>query len=333
MTASPEAATRIGTRRFSQLVLRRRESTIAIVALALGAYFTAANDVFLSADNLRVVSQYMIAPAILGAGQVMLLISGEIDLSLGNLYFMTPFLVYFAWQAGVPVPLAVLAGVLGAGVVGFVNGSITTRTGVPSFVVTLGMGFVLNGLTLTISDGFPKRPPSTGLAVDLLGKLHFSGLVWAILLTGIMHVVLTQTRWGVYTIATGGNLLGAAEAGVPSRRIKIGNFIFAAMLAGFAGTIEGIRIGSFDPGAGVAADKVFEAVAASVIGGTALTGGVGTVVGAFLGALVLGILRDGFNIEGVSAFTFSMVLGAAIIAAMVLNAMVGRARIRSQRSG
>jgi simple sugar transport system permease protein len=79
MTAPPEATTRTGTRRFSQLVLRRRESTIAIVALTLGAYFTAANDVFLTADNLRVVSQYMIAPAILGAGQVMLLISGEID--------------------------------------------------------------------------------------------------------------------------------------------------------------------------------------------------------------------------------------------------------------
>lgn len=330
MTGLPVVRRPPGTGRVAQLLLRRRESTIAIVALALGAYFTVANDVFLTFDNLRIISQYMVAPAILGAGQVMLLISGEIDLSLGNLYFMTPFLVYFGWQAGLPLPLAVLVGVLGAGVVGFVNGSITTRTGVPSFVVTLGMGFVLNGLTLTISDGFPKRPPSTGLAAELLGKLHFSGLVWAILLAGIMHIVLTRTRWGVYTIATGGNLVGASEAGVPSRRIKVGNFIFAAMLAGFAGTIEGIRIGSFDPGAGVAADKVFEAVAASVIGGTALTGGAGTVMGAFLGALVLGILRDGFNIEGVSAFTFSMVLGAAIIGAMVLNSVVGRARIRSQ---
>lgn len=330
MTSPPVSRRPLGTGRVAQLLLRRRESTIAVVALALGAYFTVANDFFLTVDNLRIISQYMVAPAILGAGQVMLLISGEIDLSLGNLYFMTPFLVYFAWEAGLPVPIAVLLGVLGAGVVGYVNGSITTRTGVPSFVVTLGMGFVLNGLTLTISDGFPKRPPSTGLAADLFGKLHFSGLMWAILLAGIMHIVLTRTRWGVYTIATGGNLIGASEAGVPSRRIKVGNFIVAAMLAGFAGTIEGIRVGSFDPGAGVAADKVFEAVAASVIGGTALTGGAGTVMGAFLGALVLGILRDGFNLEGVSAFTFSMVLGGAIIAAMVLNAVVGRARIRSQ---
>jgi simple sugar transport system permease protein len=127
------------------------------------------------------------------------------------------------------------------------------------------------------------------------------------------------------TTAIGGNPTGAREAGVPSTRIRMGNFVMAAMLAGFAGVIEGIRIGSFDPGAGVVGQRVFVSVAAAVIGGTLLTGGAGTVIGAFLGALVLAILRDGFVLAGVSAFTFDIVLGAAIIVVMVRNAAAAKA--------
>ncbi|MGH8948980.1 MAG: ABC transporter permease, partial [Acidimicrobiia bacterium] len=210
------------------------------------------------------------------------------------------------------------------------NGAISIGFGIPSFIVTLGMGFVINGVTLNISDGFPKQAPSTGAAAAIFGGANFSGLMWVIIIITVMHLILKHTRWGVYTVAIGGNPLGAAEAGVPTRRIKMRNFILAAMLAGFAGVIEGIRVGSFDPGAGVAGPRVFLAVAAAVIGGTALLGGSGTIIGAFLGALVLAILQDGFNLQGVSAFTFTMVLGAAIILAMILNSLATKARIRSQ---
>ncbi len=324
----PESRSTTG--RIAEFLLRRPESTITLVAIALAIYFTLATDVFLTTPNIRVVSQYLIAPAILAAGQVMLLICGEIDLSMGNVYFMTPFLVFFGMEAGLPLPLAVVVGILGAGVVGFINGSITIRFGVPSFIATLGMGFVINGLTLTISDGFPKRAPSSGVAANILGLTGFSGLMWVLIVVAVMHIVLTQTRWGVHTIATGGNRVAANEAGVPTRRIRMRNFIMAASLAGFAGVLEGIRIGSFDPGAGVASGKVFEAVAAAVIGGTALLGGAGTVLGAFIGALVLAILKDGLVILGFSSFTYSMVLGAAIILAMILNSVALKARIRSQ---
>jgi simple sugar transport system permease protein len=316
--------------RVGAFLVARPESTIAIVALALATYFAVVNPAFLTTANIRVISQYMIATAILAAGQVMLLISGEIDLSMGNVYFMTPFLVFFASEAGLILPLAILVGVLGAGVVGYLNGAISLGFGIPSFIVTLGMGFVINGFTLNISDGFPKRVPTTGVATEIFGGANFSGLMWVIIIVIGMHLILNYSRWGVYTVAVGGNPLGASEAGVPSRNIKMRNFILAAMLAGFAGVIEGIRVGSFDPGAGVAGTKVFESVAAAVIGGTALAGGSGTIIGAFFGALVLGILRDGFNLEGVSAFTFTMVLGAAIILAMILNSLASKARIRSQ---
>jgi simple sugar transport system permease protein len=218
--------------------------------------------------------------------------------------------------------------VLGAGVVGVLNGAITISFGIPSFIVTVGMLLIVSGFTLNISEGFPKRAPSDGLASDVFGGAQFSGVAWALGIAAVMHVVLTQTRWGIHTVAVGGNPTGAREAGVPANRVRMRNFIVASMLAGFAGTIEGIRIGSFDPGAAVSGQRVFEAVAAAVIGGTVLTGGSGTVIGAFLGALVLAILRDGFVIEGVSAFTFNIVLGAAIIFAMILNMIAGRARIR-----
>ena len=135
----------------------------------------------------------------------------------------------------------------------------------------------------------------------------------------------------MYTIATGGNPVGAQEAGILTKRIKIGNFMLAAALAGFTGILEGIRINSFVPLAG-GPELMFLAVAAAVIGGTALFGGSGTIIGAFLGALVLGVLRDGLSIKGISAYTYSIILGAAVIASMILNAAANRLRLRMRQT-
>jgi simple sugar transport system permease protein len=318
--------------RFGRFVVAKPESTIAVAGLALVTYFTVVNDAFSSTGNIRIIANFAIPVAILAVGQTMLLVSGEIDLSMGSVYFMAPFLVFFAVDAGLPLPIAIVLALLGASVVGLVNGVITIVFGIPSFVVTLGTLLVVSGFTLNISDGFPKRAPSGGTAVSIFGGADYSGFLWALGITLVMHLVLTQTRWGVYTIATGGNPTGAREAGVPTHRIRARNFVVASILAGYAGILEGIRISSFDPGAAVAGDKVFQAVAAAVIGGTLLTGGSGTVIGAFLGALVLSILRDGFILEGVSAFTFNIVLGAAIIFAMMLNVVASKARVRLRSS-
>ncbi len=315
-------------RRGARLLLRKPESTIAVAGAALVAYFGFANPAFLTTANVEIVSQYVIPVAILAVGQTMLLICGEIDLSMGAVYFMTPFLAYFAMEAGLPLPLAVVAALAGASIVGLLNGAISIAFGIPSFVVTLGTQLVVSGFTLNISDGFPKRAPSGGAAAGIFGGAQYTGFLWALSIAALMHVVLTRTRWGAHTVATGGNPIGARESGVPTNRIRMKNFVVASMLAGFAGVIEGIRIGSFDPGAAVSGQKVFDSVAAAVIGGTLLTGGSGTVIGAFLGALVLAILRDGFILEGVSAFTFNMVLGSAIIVAMVFNVIAARARSR-----
>ena len=146
----------------------------------------------------------------------------------------------------------------------------------------------------------------------------------------ILHLVLTRTRWGLHTVATGGNLLGASEAGISTARIKLGNFMITGVLGALAGILETFRVGTIDPSAG-GFTPMFYAVAAAVIGGTALAGGSGTVAGAFVGMLVLAILQDGFSLLGISANPFLIILGIAIVAAMVANVYLTRLR-RAGRS-
>jgi len=303
--------------------LRWREASIILVAVALTFYFQAVNENFLSAANLQTLSQFMAASAIIACGEIMLLICGEIDLSAGNVFALAPFLMHFAADAGLPLVLALLLALVGAGLVGLVNGLITVKLAVPSFVTTLGTLYLLNGLTLTLSHGSPVETAGSEAFANVMGAAGYSEILWAVGIVAVMHFVLRQTRWGLHTIAVGGNLIGAAEAGIGVARIKIGNFILTSVLAGFTGILEAFRIGSTDPLAGGTA-IMFLAVAAGVIGGTPLAGGSGTIIGGLVGAVVLGVLRDGFTLQGINAFTFDIIIGAAILLAMIANIHLGR---------
>ncbi len=181
---------------------------------------------------------------------------------------------------------------------------------------------------MTISNDFPVIPPAAGQFNNIMGQGPYSEIIWAVAIVIVFQVVLSLTRWGAHTFAAGGNLLGASEAGVNVSRIKIGNFMLASVLGGFAGILAGFRIDSIDPLSG-GTTTMFSAVAGAVIGGTALAGGIGTVAGAFLGVLALSILQDGFTLLGVNANTYDIVLGAAILVAMVVN--IGMRRVREAR--
>jgi simple sugar transport system permease protein len=300
------------------ILLRRREASIIVVAIILVVYFQASNQNFLTQANIRTISQFIAATAIIAAGEVMLLICGEIDLSAGMVYAFAPFIMYFTYQAGLPIWVAIIFGLLASAVVGLFNGLVTVLLKVPSFITTLGTLFLLTGLTLTISQGFPVLTPNVGAFNQVFGNSPYSEIIWAIAIVIVMQIVLSLTKWGLHTVATGGNLLGASETGVNVNRVKIGNFMLCSVFGGFAGILEGFRITSIDPLAG-GTPIMFAAVAGAVIGGTSLMGGLGTIVGAFLGVLVLSILNDGFTLLGVSAFTFYIILGAAILIAMILN--------------
>lgn len=314
-------------RRTADIVLRWREASILIVAVVLIAYFQWESGAFLSNDNIQNLAQYTAATAIIAAGEVLVLVCGELDLSVGMVYALIPFVMYFAMQGGAPAWLAVIAALAAAGVVGLINGLITTLLQVPAFVTTLGTLFLINGFTLTISGGFPVEPKAGPMFTQAFGANAWAQVGWAIALALVLQFVLKKTRWGLHTIATGGNLLAAAEVGIPVRTIKVGNFILCSMLGGFAGILDAYRIGSIDPLAG-GSQIMFSAIAATVIGGTLLTGGLGTVIGALIGAFVLGVLKDGFTLLGVSAYTFDMILGAAILVTMALNVRLALLRDR-----
>lgn len=335
MTRAPEltSASEVERRTSASVlggVMRAKELSILVVTIAAAVYFTATTSTFNTADNFHTVSQYLAPWAIVAAGEVMLLICGEIDLSAGFVYTIAPFILMIFFNNGTPLVFSLIGALVCSAFVGFVNGIIRTRFGVPSFITTLGVALLLEGLSLIISNGSPVAAPSQGWVVRVVGGMRWSELVWTLVIVAIMQVVLSATRFGVYTRATGGNPVGAAETGIRITQVKVTNFAVTSTLAGFAGILDGLRVGSFDPTNG-GFDTMFLAVASAVIGGTALLGGSGTVVGAFLGALLLGIVYDGFTLTGVSANAFDVVLGIAILIAMLLNVYVTRLRKRAAR--
>lgn len=326
MTSSAtDASTSRERRRFgSRRIWRSSEIRILAVALILCAYFETANhDFLLTGASLENLSQFIAPVALIAFGEIMLMIGGEIDLSAGMVFAFAPFIMHFAAEAGLPVWAALLAGLLAASLVGLINGAVTVYLRIPSFVTTLGTLFFVNGFTLTISRGTPVSPPDSANFAAFMGAWGYSEIIWTVAIAAIMHVLLRHTRWGLHTIAGGANPLGASEAGIHVRRLKLGNFVIAAVLAGFTGILEGFRITSIDPQAG-GNQIMFLAVAAAVIGGTPLAGGSGTIIGGLIGAAVLGILNDGFTLIGINAFTFNMILGAAILGAMIFNIHVVR---------
>lgn len=311
--------------------VRRRETSIFVVALGLAVYFSLASSAFYDPDNVKNVGETLAPVALISAGEVMLLIGGEIDLSVGRVFALSPIVMYIVSspdQHHLPIWLGAFLGLLAAALVGLANGVITTFLRVPSFITTLGMLYFLNGINLRTSGGSQVAAPLGGHFHAITGgyELFFNSEVyWALALVLAVHLLLSRTRWGLHTIATGGNLIGASESGVNVRKIKIGNFMIANVLAGLAGILDSERITSIQPLQG-GADIMFLAVAAAVIGGTSLLGGSGTVLGAFVGVLVLTVLQNGFNILGVNAFDFDLIIGLAILASMVMNIQIARLR-------
>src|SRR5262249_43084731 len=279
--------------------------SIAVVAVALYIYFLYTATDFASPDNLETLGTFIAATAIIAAGEVFLMISGEIDLSVGQVFALAAFIVVWLDEAGIPLLLCLVLALVACAFIGLINGIITTVIGITSFITTLGMFFFLNGLVLTLSNGQPSDTPGEGTYTKIFGGGANSQIIWAIGLVILLQLLLARTRWGLHTFAVGGNLTGSGEAGIKVKWVKTRNFMLASTLAGFAGIIEAVRITSTDPLAG-GPNIMFAAVSAAVIGGTALAGGSGTVVGAFIGACLLGVLKDGFPLQGGGAVTFDL---------------------------
>ena len=317
------------------LVVRQREATVFIVDVLLIVYFglisTTGRAAFFTHTNLITLTQLAAPIIIIALGEVMLLICGEIDLSAGFTYQLTPFVMYYLiTDYHFPALLAILGALLTGVVIGWVNGFLTVTLGLPSFIATLGTAFVINGIVLTASGAEQQNiPPEAQSIGRWLGQFAWAEITWAIILTAIFHILLTRTRWGLYTVATGGNQLGAREAGVKVARIKYGNFMLTGFLGGFVGLQIAFQISVIDPTSGGFL-PMFYAVAAAVIGGTAMLGGSGTIIGAFLGGVLIAVLQNGFSVIGISAYPLNIFIGGAIILAMIANVQLTRLRDRGR---
>ena len=357
--AAPRRASASPQRELLSRVLALREGSIIVVAVVVAVYFSINTSTFFTGANFKTVLPYFAPLAILGAGEVFVMILGEIDLSIGAMYMFAPIVFFKLDTAGLGlVPSVILAlGVCMA--VGAINGAFVSILGVSSFVTTLGMLFTFEGLSLIISHGQPEPTPGAqvhqttiqahhlvnGHDIVLPEKINhistfakifgggvYSELIWAVGVVILLQVVLTFTRSGLYTVAIGSNKLGAAEAGVKVKLVTIRNFVLCALTAGLVGIFEAIRSQTIQPDPSGPNEILLLAIAAAVIGGTLLAGGSGTVVGALIGALFLGVLKDGLILQGVPANYLLFYTGLAIVVAMTANVYVGRAR-RGSGSG
>lgn len=314
-------------RRGLRLFLYQRELTPTLITIGLFTYFTIrAGSTFTGSLSLSSASGYAGPIGAIAVGEVLLLVLAEIDLSAGQVFLFAPWVEYWMHNLGLPIALSILIALAVCCGVGAINGLITVLLNVPSFVTTLAMNFVLFGLVLIYSNMTQATPiplsatnGSPGFSSQFMGSWLWSEILWVAVITILGTFVLRRTRFGVRIIATGGNLLGAAEAGVPVRRVKVWCFVLCSFLSGLVGIVDAVKYGSLDPG-NFGVDYILYAVGACVIGGTALTGGRGTVIGAFIGAILIGILEDGLTLIGVSTNDFYVWVGVVIIFAMALNA-------------
>jgi simple sugar transport system permease protein len=229
---------------------------------------------------------------------------------------------------GWPFWIAVLAGLSLCALIGFLNGWITIRYDIPSFITTLGMLFMARSLTVVISGGFPPRiKPGEVPSWLFVGFVDEGGLVrasvlWFLGIAILISLLLSRTNFGNWVRATGGFPPAAAAMGISTGKVKIACFMICSVLAGFAGMIQSLRLNSFLPSIGEGME--LQAVASAVIGGTSLFGGVGSVLGGVIGATLIRVIDNGMVLSQIDANWFKFAIGALTIFAVVGNAWLRR---------
>ena len=289
------------------------------------------NGVFLNQDNLRGILGILPETGLVAIGVTILMISGEFDLSVGSVFALMPMTMAVLMVHGVPFPLALAAGLAVCAAIGFINGYITIRFGIPSFITTLGMLFIARSLTVVVSGGFPPLLPDdlpNWLFTSFVGpgNMFRMSFLWFAAIAVLSSLMLSRTNFGNWITATGGFHPAAAAMGIPTTRVKIACFMLCSILSGFAGMIQVLRLGSPLPSIGEGLE--LQAVASAVIGGVSLTGGIGTVAGGIIGTTLIRVIDNGLVLSAVDANWFKFAIGVLTIFAVVANAWMRR-RARS----
>jgi ribose/xylose/arabinose/galactoside ABC-type transport system permease subunit len=277
-------------------------------------------------DNLLNVAQQTSINAIIAVGMTFVIISAGIDLSVGSIVAFSGGILASLLHLNVPIPLALLAG-LGVGLgCGLGNGLLIAVGGIPPFIATLGMMSVLRGATLLYMGGRPITGfPETFrfLSTGKVFHIPFPVIIMAAVYI-VGHFVLTRTKLGRYTYAIGGNEEAAVLSGVNVKFYKTMVYMVCGLMCGVAAIILTARLNSAQPIAGMMYE--LDAIAATVIGGTSLMGGEGRIRGTLIGALIMGVLRNGLIILGVSSYVQQTVIGAVIIIAVLFDVALKKYR-------
>lgn len=315
------------TRRDSAPRLARWQEILAplLVLLLLAGIIATRQPEFLSRGNLLNVAMRSVPLTLIAVGQAMVIIAGQIDLSVGSVMALAAVVSAIGLRENLPLPVALLAGIGVGGLCGAVNGWITTKAKVPSFVVTLAMMGLARGLALAITGGLTV---SEAFALNDLVLTTWLGLplpVWALLVVALaVHFALRQTVFGRHACATGANPVAARLSGVRTDRNIILCFTIAGLLVGLAGVIECGRNSSAAPTMGELME--LDAIAAVVIGGASLSGGQGSVGGTLLGVAIMAVLRNGSNLLGISNEWEKVIIGPLIVIAVLYDRWLRRRR-------
>ncbi len=292
---------------------------LMVVALSIITPLVRGEQYFLTSRNLLQVLLQASINVIIAIGMTFVITSGGIDLSVGSIVALAGVAAGMSMNAGAGPYLGFLISMLVGGACGTFNGLLITRLNLQPFIVTLGTLGMFRGLALILSEGRPIYGFNR-VFLDIFAGRVFGipvQVVVAVVLALVFWFVLTRTRFGKYTVAIGGNELAADRTGVPVKWYKFKVYTLIGLLSGVAAALLTARLSSADPTAG----QLFEldAIAATIMGGTSLAGGEGTIGGTVVGALVISLVRNAMNLLNVPTFWQQFVLGTVIILAVILD--------------
>ena len=287
--------------------------------LILCVVLTGLSDRFFTMDNLLNVTRQVSINAVISVGMTLVILTGGIDLSVGSILAFAGSITAGLLSGGQSLITAIIVGVVAGAFIGMINGALITRAGIPPFIATLGTMTAARGFTLVYTDG----RPITGMeeAFRFLGGGYIAGIPVPVIIMAVIfllaHIMLTRTKFGRYVYAIGGNEEAARLSGIGTKKILLSVYTLAGLLAGFSGVIMASRLNSALPTAGAGFE--LDAIAAVVLGGTSLSGGVGTVGGTLIGAMIIGVLDNGLNLLNVSSFYQQVAKGVVILLAVYVD--------------
>jgi ribose/xylose/arabinose/galactoside ABC-type transport system permease subunit len=293
---------------------------VLIAFLLICAILSVLTPNFLTLQNILIIFRQISINGILAIGVTFVILTGGIDLSLGSVVALTGVVAaLFAQNENFIILIPLLFGVLTGLVIGAVNGTIITKGRTAPFIVTLGMMTIARGLALVVSDGRPISNLSDSFNVIGRGDVFYIPIPILIFFIVIIlaSLILNKTKLGRYIYAVGGNENAARASGINVDSVKMFAYIICSGLAGLAGIILASRITTGQPNAGIAYE--LDAIAAVVIGGTSLSGGVGKVTGTVIGALIIGVINNGLDLLNISSYYQQIIKGGIIITAVLID--------------